>query len=302
LAETTSGVNNRTSPPSIYTPREPRFASKFNSAFLFSVYFFLLFVFLLIFVINFPIVSHSHRSNAVRESIIPASRSSRRSCIQHSLPRAPNLRQHHSLRGPDLTSNSNIRLRLHKFPLPTRFHKRRKCVSSPFILPPLLLTTIDLKFSDLVLIPNVVPSLFDDKVNAQPLEVTISDASIFRPGAAEPQSAVRRAELMPASSNGLTVGVKTLHFSLQPDATRPLNVSHEYLLVFLETADFSANQFRIKTGTLLGSNGADRDNLLVLGNSKAGNQVLFSTPFVDGVFTNLALKLDFDEKLVSLLY
>jgi hypothetical protein len=105
---------------------------------------------------------------------------------------------------------------------------------------------------------------------------------------------------MPASAlsanNILTSGVKTLHFSIMPDATRPLNVSHEYLMVFLETADFSANQFRIKTGTLIGSDGATKNDLLVLGNTAAGNDPIFSTPFLDGVFTNLALKMDFDSK------
>jgi hypothetical protein len=105
---------------------------------------------------------------------------------------------------------------------------------------------------------------------------------------------------MPASAlsanNILTTGVKTLHFSMMPDTTRPLNVSHEYLMVFLETADFSANQFRIKTGTLIGSDGVTKNDLLVLGNTAAGNGLLFSTPFVADVFTNLALKLDFDAK------
>ncbi|KAF2788038.1 glycoside hydrolase family 131 protein [Melanomma pulvis-pyrius CBS 109.77] len=159
-------------------------------------------------------------------------------------------------------------------------------------------------FSDLILLPGGAPSLFDAQVGAQSLEVTINDKSIFRPGTQEPQSAIRRAELSPSSqlsANDITTtGVKTLHFSLMPDATRPLNVSHEYLLVFLETADFSANQFRVKTGTLIGSNGATKNDIVVLGNSAAGNDPLFTTPFTPDAFTNIALKMDFTANTIQI--
>lgn len=84
------------------------------------------------------------------------------------------------------------------------------------------------------------------------------------------------------------------------DATRPLNVSHDYLIVFLETADFSANQFRIKTGTTIGSEGATKNELLVLGNT-AQATTYFLTPFVADAFTNLALKMEFNAKLAPLL-
>jgi hypothetical protein len=36
------------------------------------------------------------------------------------------------------------------------------------------------------------------------------------------------------------------------DDARPLNYSHEYQLVFLETNDYSTNQFALKTGTIDG--------------------------------------------------
>lgn len=61
-----------------------------------------------------------------------------------------------------------------------------------------------------------------------------SDDSIFNG-----QTGFRRAELNPASNDGTdasTDGVKTVHFALQKDAARPLNLSHEYQLFFLETA------------------------------------------------------------------
>jgi hypothetical protein len=74
---------------------------------------------------------------------------------------------------------------------------------------------------------------------------------------------------------------------------RPLNLSHEYQLAFLETADFSATQFALKTGTILGVQTADPDTLQIFGNSN-DNFLLFSAPFTPGVFHNFALTLDFD--------
>jgi len=138
---------------------------------------------------------------------------------------------------------------------------------------------------------------FQFDVNTVPAEVTISDKSIFNG-----QTGFRRAELLPASNDGSdasTTGVKTLHFSLKKDAARPLNLSHEYQLAFLESKDFSTNQVVLKAGTILGVNTANPDTLQLFGNVNANPpQVLFSTPFDDGVFHNFALTLDFNKLLV----
>jgi hypothetical protein len=160
-------------------------------------------------------------------------------------------------------------------------------------------------------------SQLDAQVSAQSVEVTIkynfrallcsshvlthcSDNSIFAPGGANAQTAVRRAELMPnpaiSGDNVTTTGVKTLHFSIKPSADRPLNVSHEYLMTFLERGDFAGNQISLKTGTLLGSDGATKNQLVLLGNSKDGSENLFSTPFDTTQFTNFALVMDFEQK------
>ncbi len=133
---------------------------------------------------------------------------------------------------------------------------------------------------------------FDLDSKSQPAQVLISDASIFNN-----QVGFRRAELLPASNDGAdasTQGVKTLHFSVRKDAVRPLNLSHEYQLVFLESKDFSTNQFVLKTGTILGQNTADPDTLQLFGNLNQG-KLLFSTPFTDAAFHNFALKLDFNK-------
>jgi hypothetical protein len=157
-----------------------------------------------------------------------------------------------------------------------------------------------LSFSDLIKLPTIAPSLFD--VASIPIEVTISDASIFAPSADNVQTGFRRAELLPASNTGTdasTTGVKTLHFSVMKDAARLLNLSHEYQLVFLESADFSTNQLVLKTGTIIGGGGAvaaSPDTLQLFGNVNDNPpKVLFSTPFAEGVFHNFAVTLDFNK-------
>jgi hypothetical protein len=120
-----------------------------------------------------------------------------------------------------------------------------------------------------------------------------SDKSIFAPGGNNAQTAVRRTELNPNGGGNTTTGVKTLNVSLRPSCEHPLNISHEYSLVFLERADFSANLFMLRTGTLLGSNGSTKNDLVLQGNTAAGTKTLFTTPFTEGAWTNLALKLDF---------
>jgi hypothetical protein len=136
---------------------------------------------------------------------------------------------------------------------------------------------------------------FDLNANTKPIAVSITDQSIFNN-----QVAFRRAELIPASNDGTdasTQGTKTLHFSVLKDNARPLNLSHEYQLAFLESQDFSTNQFVLKTGTILGQDTADPDTLQLFGNVNQG-EVLFSTPFTPNVFHNFALTLDFDQLFV----
>ncbi|KAK1590409.1 uncharacterized protein LY79DRAFT_579893 [Colletotrichum navitas] len=161
-----------------------------------------------------------------------------------------------------------------------------------------------LKFSQLIQLPGG-QSMFDGNVS-QPFEVTISDKSIFAPSAENVQVGFRRAEMLPASNDGAdpsTDGVKTLHFSLMKDAQRPLNLSHEYQLVFLESADFSTNQVVLKTGSILGQNTADPDTLQLFGNVNSDPvPELFKTKFTPDVFHNFAVKLDFTANTTQVFY
>lgn len=85
----------------------------------------------------------------------------------------------------------------------------------------------NIKWSQILKFPNVTKSRFDTE-DTTPLEVTISDQSIF-----QTQNGFRRAGLQflkdSADGPGQT-GVKTLHFSVKQDPSRPLNLTHEYLV------------------------------------------------------------------------
>ena len=115
----------------------------------------------------------------------------------------------------------------------------------------------------------------------------------------------RRADLLPAQRlNGtLMTGKQTLHFSLRTDWRRPLNYSHEYMLVFLETADYKNNQIALKTGTMRdGSTGNKSSNRLVL----QGNQAMKPVPVLheveleDDRWYNYGIFMDFNKKYATL--
>ncbi|KAG5953582.1 hypothetical protein E4U53_004681 [Claviceps sorghi] len=147
--------------------------------------------------------------------------------------------------------------------------------------------------------------LFDRTGRTKPIEVTINDQSIFTPSANNSQVGFRRTELMIASNSGKddsTIGIRTLHFSIAKDSSRPLNLSHEYQLVFLEDASFSTNQFVLKTGTIIGLNNITADSLTLFGNTKNFGDVLFTTRFSPRTFHNFALKLDFTQNTTEVLY
>ena len=92
-----------------------------------------------------------------------------------------------------------------------------------------------LKWSDILLFPTVANSRFDN-ASFKSVEVTLSDKSIF-----QTQKGFRRAGLQfnGDSNNGSPgwTGIKTLHFSVKQDPSRPLNLSHEYLVSWVAYRD-----------------------------------------------------------------
>ncbi|KAI1487164.1 hypothetical protein F5X96DRAFT_672931 [Biscogniauxia mediterranea] len=156
-------------------------------------------------------------------------------------------------------------------------------------------------FSQILLLPGVAAapgSRFDNDNSTQALEVTIDDASVF-----QTQNGFRRVGLQfrdDANEGGPgAVGVRTLHWSVKQDPARPLNLTHEYLNVWHEAADFSANQFNFEMGTIIGTSGADKNNFKILNRQ---NTEVFSVPVDDAAWQNFAITLDFDKNTIQIYY
>ncbi|KAH8649458.1 hypothetical protein BGZ60DRAFT_200708 [Tricladium varicosporioides] len=164
----------------------------------------------------------------------------------------------------------------------------------------------NLKWSSVLKFPNVNNSLFDAN-GTKAVEVTVNDKSIFAPSSTNVQTGFRRAELLPVSVSGTdasTQGVKTLHFSVMKDPSKPLNSSHEYQLFFLESNDYSTNQVTLKYGTLLsGPKPASPDSLVITGNVNANPIVnIWSGRFTEKVWHNFAITNDFNKGTTQVYY
>jgi hypothetical protein len=144
----------------------------------------------------------------------------------------------------------------------------------------------NLLWSQILEFPAVAASRFDN-ASTKAVEVTINQDSIFNG-----QNGFRRAGLIfSADSNsgspGAT-GVKTLHFSVQQDAMKALNLSHEYLNVWHETTDYSADQVMFETGTIIGQEGLPKNNFKILGRN---SNLIWSVPMASSGWQNFAITL-----------
>lgn len=149
----------------------------------------------------------------------------------------------------------------------------------------------DLKWSEILKFPNDSSRFDGDKFT--PIEVTLSDKSIF-----QKQNGFRRAGLQflkDASDGEGGKGVKTLHFSVKQDPTRPLNLTHEYLNVWHEAGDYSSNQIQFQAGSIIGKSSADKNNFKIL--DRNGAQ-LYTVPIDQKNWQNFAIKLDYNKKFV----
>ncbi|KAF4555593.1 Hypothetical protein D9617_2g055550 [Elsinoe fawcettii] len=151
-------------------------------------------------------------------------------------------------------------------------------------------------------------TLFSKTPEYKAIEMRINDNSIFQPNpedATSRQTGFRRSELIPVkfpiSSADSSSGVKTFHFSLKANPSRPLNYSHEYSLVFQEDASYSTNQFVLKTGTILGTNGTGAPTLQFQGNQKTA-ETIWTAPFDAKVWHNFGIVQDFNANTIQLYY
>ncbi|KAI0021075.1 hypothetical protein F4780DRAFT_740135 [Xylariomycetidae sp. FL0641] len=155
----------------------------------------------------------------------------------------------------------------------------------------------DEKFSTILKFPADAGKSRFDNDSTQAVEVTINDESIF-----QDQNGFRRAGLqIQGDENGGgpgTEGVRTLHWSVKQDPERPLNLTHEYLNVWHEAADYSANQFNFEQGTIIGKSG-DEKTFKILNRQ---NTQVWSTPIDAEAWQNFAITLDFDKNTLQVYY
>ncbi|KAH7091972.1 hypothetical protein FB567DRAFT_227815 [Paraphoma chrysanthemicola] len=153
----------------------------------------------------------------------------------------------------------------------------------------------NLKWSEILKFPNDSSRFDGSKYTA--VEVTLSDKSIF-----QTQNGFRRAGLQflkdaPDGEGGK--GIKTLHWSVKQDPARPLNLTHEYLNVWHEAADYSSNQIQFQAGSLIGKSNADRNNFKIL--DRNGNS-LWSVAIDQKNWQNFAVKLNYNSNQVTVYY
>ncbi|KAF2470002.1 uncharacterized protein BDR25DRAFT_369933 [Lindgomyces ingoldianus] len=173
----------------------------------------------------------------------------------------------------------------------------------------------NLTWSSILLLPNsstsYTPSRFDIPSAHKPFEVTISDASLFRSGQGL-QLGFRRAGLLlrddknEVGGDAADKGVVTFHWSVAQDEKRAMNLSHEYMNVWHERADYAGNQFSLLAGVVLvqdGGNGVDtkaeREMWKVVGRN---NTVVFRTPIQWAGWENWAVQLDYEKSTLQVFY
>ncbi|KDN60814.1 putative conserved hypothetical protein [Colletotrichum sublineola] len=155
----------------------------------------------------------------------------------------------------------------------------------------------NLTWDQIIEFPNVPPSRFDNN-GTKPIGLSLSDKSIFASSSEGQEVALRRAELLVNGKNETVSGHKTWHISLRTDPTRPLNYTHEYVLVFHEAQDFQADFCSVKTGSHLEDNPPTSQKMLRVEGYKFDVPVktFFETPLTDDVWHNFGINLDFPNK------
>jgi hypothetical protein len=172
----------------------------------------------------------------------------------------------------------------------------------------------NLTWSQILLLPSsnsssnrsfIPTSRFDLPAVHQPLEVTIDDRSLFRAGE-RLQPGFRRAGLLLKNdandpfADAADNGSATFHWSIQADPFRPLNLSHEYMNVWHEKADYSGNQFTFVGGVVLAVDGGDgvdtKEEREVWKVQNAKNEFVFRTKMLFDAWQNFAVKLDYVNK------
>lgn len=158
-------------------------------------------------------------------------------------------------------------------------------------------------WSSILLLPRTRPSRFDSPARHQPVEVTIDNRSLFRAGE-KLQVGFRRAGLLlkddanDPGADAADSGIVTFHWSVKQDAMRPLNLTHEYMNLWHEKADYNGNQYTFVGGTVLPVDGGldgQGDKWRV---QNAKNEFVFEVPIDGREWQNFGVQLDYNIKCV----
>ncbi|KAH7087170.1 hypothetical protein FB567DRAFT_61133 [Paraphoma chrysanthemicola] len=170
----------------------------------------------------------------------------------------------------------------------------------------------NISWSDILLLPgNLAPSRFDEPNKHRAIEVTIDDRSLFRAGP-NLQTGFRRAGLLfkddanDPGADGADKGVVSFHWSVKQDARRGLNLSHEYMNVWHERADYAGNQFMFVGGVVLPGDGGtgidtkkERQKWRV---QNFKNEFIFETAIDFDDWQNFAVQLDYTKSTIRVFY
>ncbi|KAH7320512.1 hypothetical protein B0J17DRAFT_583011 [Rhizoctonia solani] len=138
----------------------------------------------------------------------------------------------------------------------------------------------------------------------QTVSVRIDNSSVFVPGNNPDNSqwGFRRTEIIAQNNRTMLQSGKTVwHFSIMRDEARPLNLTHEYQIVFAEPDDGS-HVFGIKVGSSFTVPTAPKlptktaRNLEVLDHAL---NVLYSTTFDPNAWHNFAIQVDWDARTLG---
>jgi hypothetical protein len=167
----------------------------------------------------------------------------------------------------------------------------------------------NLTWSEIIRWPvTTLTSRFDSSTSHKPFQVTIDNNSLFRSGAGL-QTGFRRAGLLlkddlnAPGADPADNGKITFHWSVHQEPSKPLNLTHEYMNVWHERADYQGNQFTFAMGLLLPVDGGDGINTREKRESfkvqDRNNKIIFSVPIHWSDWQNFAVQLDYQNRCVS---
>jgi hypothetical protein len=149
------------------------------------------------------------------------------------------------------------------------------------------------------------PAKFDTSSHRS-IEVTISDDSTIVPGGGSPQLGFRRAGLLLGNGyDASNSGTHTSYWSVLQDHARPMILTHEYLNVWHERNNYTADQWSFNTGIMLAQDHPLDSNITTTHLAESlwkflnvENDIIWTTPVLWDEWQNFAVRMDVNKKEV----